>query len=57
MVEIRWCDSMEDIERIINAKNRVFQGGLGLGKDNPISLHTDSSHVYRVTGVSQIGLH
>lgn len=45
---------MENIERIINAKNRVFQGGLGLGKDNPISLHTDSSHVYRVTGSSQI---
>lgn len=45
---------MEDIERIMNAKNRVFQGGLGLGKDNPISMHTDSSHVYRVTGTSQI---
>ena len=45
---------MEDIERIINAKNRVFQGGLGLGKDNPISLHTDNNHVYRVTGSSQI---
>ena len=45
---------MEDIERIMNAKNRVFQGGLGLGKDNPISMHTDSNHVYRVTGTSQI---
>ena len=38
----------------MNAKNRVFQGGLGLGKGNPISMHTDSSHVYRVTGTSQI---
>lgn len=45
---------MEDIERIVNAKNRVFQADLALGKDNPISMHTDSSHVYRVTGTSQI---
>lgn len=45
---------MEDIERIMNAKNRVFEDGLGFGKDNPISMHTDSSHVYRVTGTSQI---
>ncbi len=45
---------MEDIERIISAKNRVFHGGLGLGKDNPISLHIDTGHIYRVTGSSQI---
>lgn len=45
---------MEDIERITNAKNRVFQASISFGKDNPISLHTDSSHVYRVTGSSQI---
>ena len=45
---------MEDIERIIHAKNRVFQDGFGLGKDNPISLHTNDGHVYRVTGESQI---
>lgn len=45
---------MEDIERIINAKNRVFQASISFGKDNPISMHTDSSHVYRVTGSSQI---
>lgn len=45
---------MEDIERIINAKNRIFHGGLGLGKDNPISLHTDGKYIYRVTGTSQI---
>jgi hypothetical protein len=36
-------------------KNRVFYSdGLGIGKNNPISLHTDSSHIYRVTGFSQI---
>lgn len=45
---------MEDIERILNAKNRVFQASISFGKDNPISLHTDNSHVYRVTGSSQI---
>lgn len=27
---------------------------ISLGKDNPISLHTDSYHVYRVTGMDQI---
>ena len=45
---------MEDIERIINAKNRIFQSKISFGIDNPISLHTDSSHVYRATGSSQI---
>lgn len=45
---------MENIERIINAKNRVFQTSISFGKDNPISMSTDSNHVYRVTGSSQI---
>ena len=45
---------MEDIERIISAKNRVFHGGFGLGQNNPISLHIDTGHIYRVTGSSQI---
>lgn len=45
---------MEDIERIVNARNRIFQGGLGVGRNNPISLHADNNHVYRVTGLSQI---
>ena len=45
---------MEDIERIINAKNRVFQASISFGKNNPISMSTDNSHVYRVTGISQI---
>lgn len=45
---------MEDIERIISAKNRVFQASISFGKDNPISMSTDSNYVYRVTGFSQI---
>ncbi|MCR5146391.1 MAG: hypothetical protein K6B70_03475 [Clostridia bacterium] len=45
---------MEDIDRIILAKNRVFQAGFAIGKDNPIALNTDSNHLYRVTGQSQI---
>ena len=45
---------MENIERIINAKNRVFQASFSLGKDNPISLKTDDKHIYRVTGLPQI---
>lgn len=45
---------MEDIERIINAKNRVFQASISFGKSNPISMSTDGNHVYRVTGSSQI---
>ena len=45
---------MEDVERIINAKNRVFQANISFGKDNPISMNTDDKHIYRVTGTSQI---
>lgn len=43
-----------DDNRIETAKNRVFQGGFGFGKNNPISLSTDNNHIYRVTGYSQI---
>ena len=45
---------MEDIERIIKAKNRVFQASISFGKNNPISLHTEDNHIYRVTGPMQI---
>lgn len=46
---------MENDERIYNAKNRVFTlDALGIGKNNPISLHTVSDCVYRVTGMDQI---
>lgn len=45
---------MEDIERITNAKNRIFQASMSFGKDSPISMNTDNKHVYRVTGTSQI---
>lgn len=42
-------------ERIVNAKNRVFYSdGLGVGRNNPISLHTSSEYVYRLTGMDQI---
>lgn len=34
-------------------KNSVGRG-FSLGKNNPIALHTDSYHVYRVTGMDQI---
>lgn len=43
------------MERIKEAKNRVFYSdGLGYGKNNPISLHTKKTSVYRVTGMNQI---
>ena len=45
---------MDDINRIINAKNRIFQASIPFGKDNPISMKTDEKHVYRITGLSQI---
>ncbi|HOX60552.1 MAG TPA: hypothetical protein PLV72_00915 [Candidatus Magasanikbacteria bacterium] len=41
-------------DREKNAKNRLFSGGLGLGKDNPISLKTSNENAYRVTGEPQI---
>lgn len=42
-------------DRITQAKNRVFYGeGLGVGKSDPISLHTTTSFVYRVTGMDQL---
>jgi len=41
--------------RVVDAKNRVFYSdGLGIGRNNPISLHTNSSSIYRVTGYGQI---
>ena len=44
-----------DDNRIQTAKNRVFYSdGLGLGRNNPISLHTNSQAVYRMTGFGQI---
>lgn len=42
-------------DRIINAKNRVFENdGMGLERNNPLSLHTNEKYVYRATGYSQI---
>lgn len=40
--------------RILIAKNSVFESEFGLGANNPISLHTDSNHIYRSTGMDQI---
>ena len=44
-----------DLDRIKTAKNRVFYSdGIGLGKNNPISLHTSKDSIYRITGLNQI---
>lgn len=40
--------------RIEAARNRVFQSDIGIGKNNPISLHTSPTCVYRITGLDQI---
>ena len=45
---------MNDLERILFAKNRIVNQSFGLGRTNPISLSTDSSHIYRVIGMSQV---
>ena len=42
-----------EIERIKDVKNSVGKG-FSFGKSVPISLHTDSNKVYRVTGIDQI---
>lgn len=45
----------DTIDRIKTARNRVFDTGLmGLGRNNPIALHTSSDSIYRVAGISQI---
>ncbi len=45
----------DSIDRITTAKNRVFYSdGMGFGRDNPISLHTLPTSVYRTTGMDQI---
>ena len=45
----------DNIDRITTAKNRVFYSdGLGLGRNNPISLHTSTTLIYRVTGMDQL---
>ena len=44
-----------DDDRIIDAKNRVFYSdAFGIGRTNPLSLRTNSNHIYRRTGISQI---
>lgn len=45
-----------EVERVKDCENRVFEteGGMALGKNNPISLHTNSNFAYRITGMSQI---
>lgn len=45
----------DSIDRITTAKNRVFYSdGLGIGRNNPVSLHTSTSSIYRVTGMDQL---
>ena len=47
--------SEENIDdRIESTRNRVFTQELAFGKDNPISLKTKDTSVYRVTGMHQI---
>ena len=41
-------------ERIDDARNRVFNDSLGVGKDCPYKLTTDNLHIYRKTGFNQI---
>lgn len=43
-----------DDDRIQSTKNRVFVQEIPIGKNNPISLKTNSDYVYRVTGMNQI---
>ena len=45
---------MEIDDRIESTRNRVFVQKLAFGKDNPISLKTKDTSVYRVTGMHQI---
>ena len=45
---------MEIDDRIESTRNRVFTQELAFGKDNPISLKTKDTSVYRVTGMHQI---
>lgn len=45
---------MEIDDRIESTRNRVFVQKLAFGKDNPISLKTKDTSVYRVTGMPQI---
>ena len=47
-------DLVSEDDRIATARNRVFVGGLGIGKNNPIAMATINSQIYRVTGDSQI---
>ena len=41
------------MDRINNIRNSVGHG-IGTGVNNPSALHTDSDHVYRITGMDQI---
>ena len=45
---------MEIDDRIESTRNRVFVQKLAFGKDNPISLKTKDTSVYRVTGMHQL---
>ena len=51
-----FADSNSEVtdNRIATARNRVFEGGLGLGRNTPTALSTNSSKIYRTTGYSQI---
>lgn len=42
------------IERVENAKNRVFEQDFAIGKNLPQAMSTDEDHVYRRSGMHQI---
>ncbi len=43
-----------DEKRAATAKNRLFRGGMGIGRDNPDALSTKEENAYRLTREDQI---
>ena len=45
---------MEDNDRILTPRNRVFEQKLAFGKNNPNRMSTTSTSVYRITKMDQV---
>ena len=47
---------MDDNERIIKSRNRVFEtaNGMAIGKNIPYAMKTKEDSVYRITGMNQL---
>ena len=43
-----------EFDRVENARNRVFEQDLAIGKNLPNAMSTDSEHIYRRSGMHQI---